>query len=78
MLSFLGGAIGVALAALMQMVTVSTTNWDTFAEVAFSFQLSPGIIAAGLIFATVMGLIGGFLPAVRAARLGIVDALRTA
>ena len=78
MLSLLGGIIGVALAALMEMVTVSTTNWDTFAEVAFSFSLSPGIVVAGLVFAMVMGLVGGFAPAVRAARLGIVDALRTA
>jgi len=77
LLSLLGGLVGVGLASLMQLVTVSTTNWDTFSEVAFAFALSPGIVAAGLVFAAVMGLVGGFLPAVRAARLGIVDALRT-
>lgn len=78
LLSLLGGIAGVALASFMQFVTVSTTNWDTFSEVAFSFALSPAIALAGLIFAAVMGLVGGFLPAVRAARLGIVEALRTA
>jgi ABC-type antimicrobial peptide transport system permease subunit len=77
LLSLLGGLIGVGLATFMQFVTVSTTNWDTFAEVAFSFALSPAIAGAGLVFACVMGLVGGFLPAVRASRLGIVDALRT-
>ena len=78
MLSLIGGAIGVGLATFMQFVTVSTTNWDTFSEVAFSFAMSPAIALAGLSFAAAMGLFGGFLPAVRASRLGIVDALRTA
>jgi len=78
LLSLLGGVAGVSLAGLMQLVTESTTNWDTFSEVAFSFALSPAIIVAGLVFAAVMGLVGGFLPAVRAARMGIVEALRTA
>ncbi len=77
LLSLLGGLGGVALASLMQMVSVSTTNWDTFSEVAFTFALSPGIAVSGLVFAAVMGLVGGFLPAVRASRLGIVEALRT-
>ena len=71
------GLGGVALASLMQLVTVSTTNWDTFSEVAFTFAISPGIAMSGLIFAAIMGLVGGFLPAVRASRLGIVEALRT-
>jgi ABC-type antimicrobial peptide transport system permease subunit len=78
LLSIVGGAIGIVLASLMQMVTVSTTNWDTFSEVAFSFAISPSIVVASFIFAVAMGLVGGFLPAVRAARLEIVTALRTA
>jgi ABC-type antimicrobial peptide transport system permease subunit len=75
-LSFLGGVIGVAASSLMSFVGVSTTNWDTFAELAFSFTISPPIVLQGLAFAVVMGLVGGFLPAVRASRLKIVDALR--
>ena len=78
LLSLLGGLAGVGLASLMQLVTVSTTNWDTFSEVAFTFALSPAIVLAGLVFAAVMGLVGGFLPALRASRLAIVEALRTA
>lgn len=76
LLSFLGGVIGVAASSLMQFVRVSTTNWDTFAELAFNFNISPAIAFQGLIFAVVMGVVGGFLPAVRASRLKIVDALR--
>jgi len=76
LLSFLGGVIGVAASSLMQFVRVSTTNWDTFAELAFNFNISPPIIMQGLIFAVVMGVVGGFLPAIRASRLKIVDALR--
>jgi len=76
-LSFFGGLIGVAAAAFMQFVRVSTTNWDTFSELAFNFNISPEIVMKGLIFAVIMGIVGGFLPAVRASRLKIVDALRS-
>jgi ABC-type antimicrobial peptide transport system permease subunit len=51
-------------------------NWNSFAELAFSFSLSPGIIISSMIFAVVMGILGGFFPSVRAARLNIVKALR--
>ena len=75
-ISIVGGLLGVGLAALLQLVEVSTTNWDTFSEVAFSFKMSPQIAATALIFSIVMGIIGGFLPAVRASRLKIISALR--
>jgi putative ABC transport system permease protein len=78
LLGLLGGAIGLAGAAFMQMLSISTTNFQTFAEVAFRFVLTPGIAAAALLFALAMGFVGGFLPAARAARLKIVDALRAA
>ena len=78
LLSFFGGVIGVAASSLLQLVRVSTTNFDTFSELAFHFNISPGIILSGLIFAVAMGIAGGFLPAVRASRLKIVDALRSA
>ena len=60
----------------MQFLTISTMNWQSFAELAFSFTLNPSIVAKSLAFALIMGLLGGFLPAVRASRLNIVDALR--
>jgi ABC-type lipoprotein release transport system permease subunit len=75
-LSFLGGALGLGLASLLQFFTISTLNFGSFSELAFSFALSPSIIATSLGFSLLMGLIGGFLPAVRAARLNIVQALR--
>jgi len=78
LLGLAGGICGVALASLMQFIQISTLNWQSFAELAFTFALTPGIVAASLLFAVLMGLVGGFLPAVRAARLGIVDALRAA
>lgn len=75
-LSLLGGAVGVLAASFMTVVTVSTTNWDTFSELAFGFALSPGIVIGSFLFAIVMGLLGGFLPSVRAARANIVTSLR--
>jgi len=77
-LGLLGGVLGLVAASFMQAFTVSTTNFQTFAELAFSFTLTPRIVAASLGFALAMGFIGGFLPAARAARLSIVDALRAA
>lgn len=76
--SLLGGAVGLFMASFMQLVTVSTMNWQSFGELAFTFTLNAPIVAQSLLFAAAMGLIGGLLPAARAARLGIVDALRAA
>jgi ABC-type antimicrobial peptide transport system permease subunit len=76
LLGAIGGIAGLVFASFMQFVTISTMNWQTFAELAFSFKLSPLIAAESLLFALAMGLAGGFLPAVRAARMNIVDALR--
>jgi ABC-type antimicrobial peptide transport system permease subunit len=78
LMGLIGGAFGLAFAAFLQFFTVSTTNFQTFAELAFQFRLSGGIVAEGLGFALGMGLAGGLLPAFRAARMNIVDALREA
>lgn len=78
LLGLVGGLAGVTAASGMQFFTVSTMNWQTFAELAFSFTLTPGTIAASLTFALAMGFLGGFLPALQASRMKIVDALRTA
>ena len=76
LLGLVGGVVGLAAASTMQALTFSTTNFQTFAEIAFSFTLTPRIVVASLAFALLMGFIGGFLPAARAARMKIVDALR--
>ena len=77
-LGLLGGVIGLVGASFMQALSISTTNFQTFAEIAFSFRMTPEIVAASLAFALAMGFVGGFLPAARAARMKIVDALRAA
>jgi ABC-type antimicrobial peptide transport system permease subunit len=78
LLGAIGGIVGIGLASFMQLVQISTLNWQSFAELAFTFTLTPQIALSSLVFALVMGVVGGFLPAVRAARLSIVDALRAA
>lgn len=78
LLALLGGVVGLAAASLMQSVSISTMNWQTFSELAFAFRLTPGIAMSSLLFSFSMGLIGGVLPAWQAARLNIVDALRSA
>jgi ABC-type antimicrobial peptide transport system permease subunit len=75
-LGLVGGAKGIFCASFMQLITISTMNWQTFAELAFSFALTFDIVWKSLLFSLVMGFVGGVLPAVRAARMNIVDALR--
>ena len=76
LLSAVGGVAGLAAASLMQAVHISTVNFQTFAEIAFRFALTPAIAAESMGFALLMGIVGGVLPAWRAARLQIVDCLR--
>jgi putative ABC transport system permease protein len=78
LLSLVGGLIGLGAASLMQTVNISTTNFQTFAELAFQFKLTPTIAWQTLAFALFMGVVGGFIPAWRAARMKIVDCLRAA
>ena len=77
-ISVAGGTLGLFAASFMQFFRVSTINFDTFSELSFGFSLTPSTVFLTLLFALLMGLVGGFLPAVRAARCGIVDALRSA
>jgi ABC-type lipoprotein release transport system permease subunit len=76
MIASMGGVIGVFAAYFLRFVRISTTNWDTFSEIAFNFEVSTQIVVTALIFALVMGVVGGFLPAVRASRLKIIDSFR--
>ena len=76
-LGIIGGGIGLFFASFMQLITISTLNFQTFSELAFKFALTPGIIGESFAFAVIMGLAGGVLPAVRASRMNIVESLRT-
>lgn len=78
LLGLVGGLVGLVAASFMQALSISTMNFQTFAEIAFSFTLTPKIVVAALVFSLAMGFVGGFLPAARAARMKIVDALRAA
>ena len=75
-LGLLGGIAGLFCASFMQLITISTMNWSTFSELAFSFSLTGEIVWKSLLFSLVMGFVGGVLPAFRAARMNIVEALR--
>lgn len=75
-LSFIGGVAGLVLASFLEFVSFSTTNFSSFSELAFGFSLSTDVIISTLLFAVAMGFVGGFLPAVRASRLSIINALR--
>jgi putative ABC transport system permease protein len=76
-LGFTGGCTGLFLASFMQFITISTMNFQTFSELAFSFTLTFEIMYKAILFSLIMGLVGGVLPAIRASRMYIVDALRT-
>jgi ABC-type antimicrobial peptide transport system permease subunit len=78
LLALVGGAMGLALASMLQAFTITTMNWQSFSQLAFGFYLTPGIVVKTMIFSVIMGFVGGFLPSVQAARLEIVDSLRAA
>jgi len=75
-IAVIGGLLGCLFALPLNGIVTSTTNWSSFSEIAFSFRVTPALLSLGLIFAVVMGVIGGFFPALRAARLQVVQALR--
>lgn len=76
LLGFAGGCAGLLLASFLQLFTISTMNFQTFSELAFSFTLTFEIFCKGLAFSLIMGFVGGVMPAIRAARMNIVEALR--
>jgi ABC-type lipoprotein release transport system permease subunit len=69
------GLAGIACASLLQFTTVSTMNYDTGTEIVFRFHLAPEQVGLGLLFAILMSVVGGLVPAARAARLDVVQAL---
>ena len=77
-LALVGGAIGCLLAVPMNGYSTGTGQTQSFSEIAFAFRITPAIVGVALVFAVVMGLVGGLFPAFRAARLPITSALREA
>lgn len=77
-ISATGGIVGIAMASLLQFFSISTINFNSFSELTFSFAISQDIVINAMMFALIMGFLGGFFPSVRAARLNIVDSLRNA
>lgn len=76
LLALVGGVVGLFAATGLQAISISTTNFQSFSELAFSFALTPRVVVLSLLFALVMGFVGGVLPALKASRMKIVDALR--
>lgn len=78
LLALVGGFAGLFFATFLQAITISTLNIQSFSQLAFSFVLTPKIVIQTVLFSLLMGFIGGFLPAIKAARMKIVDSLRAA
>ncbi|MCX4243611.1 ABC transporter permease [Paraliomyxa miuraensis] len=76
LLSLLGGLLGIAAASTLGMVKFSMMNFQTFSEIVFAFEPTSEILISALVFGGVMGVIGGFLPAIRAARTAPIEAMR--
>ncbi|MFI5168454.1 MAG: ABC transporter permease [Thermoanaerobaculales bacterium] len=76
LIAVVGGAVGCVAVLPMNGYTTGTMNWQTFSHVAFAFRVTPGLLLVGIIFAVMMGLVGGVPPAIRAARRPVAVALR--
>ena len=76
LLSGLGGVLGCLLVLPLNGITTGIMNFATFSEVAFNFQITPLIMVEGVVFAMILGALGGFFPARNAANKEILTALR--
>jgi putative ABC transport system permease protein len=77
LISLVGGALGCAAVLPLNGFTTGAMNWQTFSHMAFAFAITPDLLVGGIIFALVMGVAGGLLPAVHAALRPIATALRS-
>jgi len=76
-LALVGGAVGAALAwVAFDGIHAASINFSSFSQVTFSFDVTPGLLVLGIVFALFIGLLGGLFPAIRAARQPIANALR--
>jgi len=75
-IALVGGVLGCIAVLPLNGFTTGTINWQTFSHLAFAFRVTPDLMLAGLLFAVLMGVVGGLFPAVRAARMSVARALR--
>jgi putative ABC transport system permease protein len=75
-IALLGGIVGCLAVLPINGITTGTMNWQTFAHLAFAFRITADLLGLGLVFALVMGVVGGLPPAIRAARANIATTLR--
>jgi len=76
LIAFVGGLIGCLVVLPLNGLTTGAMNLQTFSHLAFAFKITPELLVKGIIFALVMGFVGGLLPAVRAATRPVAQALR--
>jgi putative ABC transport system permease protein len=76
LISLVGGLLGCFAVLPLNGHTTGSINMQTFSHVAFAFQITPPLLVGGITFALIMGVIGGFFPAIRAARQPVASALR--
>jgi len=77
LLGLIGGVVGGVIALLwFNGMQTTTLNWQSFSQVTFAFAITPALLVTGITYALLLGLVGGMLPSVRAARLPITQALR--
>jgi putative ABC transport system permease protein len=77
LIAFIGGVFGCIAVLPLNGLTTSTMNFQTFSNLAFAFKITPQLLAQGVLFALVMGVVGGLLPAIRAAAMPVATALRS-
>ncbi|HET7291687.1 MAG TPA: ABC transporter permease [Vicinamibacteria bacterium] len=75
-IALVGGALGCLAVLPVNGVTTGTINWQTFSHLAFAFRITPDLLMAGMLFALLMGALGGLPPAIRAARANVARTLR--
>ena len=75
-IAFVGGLVGCIAVLPVNGLTTGTINWQTFSHLAFAFRITPDLMALGMLFALLMGAVGGLPPAIRAARANVAHTLR--
>lgn len=75
-IALVGGLIGCVVVLPVNGITTGTMNWQTFSHLSFAFRITPDLLALGLGFALMMGVVGGLPPAIRAARANVAGTIR--